>query len=58
MDLAHMLSTQEPTLEGSSAGWMRCPVLLLDFSWTELVILSDVTLDSVLQKPVHSLLLH
>ncbi|XP_059260781.1 syntaxin-3 isoform X1 [Mustela nigripes] len=55
MDLAHMFSTQEPTLEGSSAGWMRCPVSLLVFSCTELMILSDVTLDSsVLQKPVHS----
>lgn len=58
MDLAHMFSTQEPTLEGSSTGWMRCPVSLL-VSWTELPILSDVTLDSsVLQKPVHSPPLH
>lgn len=25
MDLAHVLSTQEPTLEGSSVGWVYCP---------------------------------
>lgn len=36
MDLAHGLSTQEPTLEGSSVGWMHCPgvaaYLLLDMT--------------------------
>uniref|UniRef100_A0A667I8N6 Syntaxin-3 n=1 Tax=Lynx canadensis TaxID=61383 RepID=A0A667I8N6_LYNCA len=49
MDLAHVLSTQEPVLGGRSVGWTHCPGVAARL----LLFLSGVTLDSsVLQKPV------
>jgi len=38
MDLAPTISTQEPTLAGSSAGWTRHRPVFLLVRWTELLV--------------------